>query len=243
MMSSSLGSIKVLSSGSSGNCLVLYDSKGNYLIVDVGLTWDKIAKGINYELRKCAGVLSSHRHKDHAKSLSKFIDLGVHCFGNEDLCDRYKGCILLDGPTNIGTFIVTPMTIPHDVPNTAFIIDTQDNIRVLYVTDAHCVNEVVPNVDVAIIEANWDADVMFDNAMNGCFIESQFNNHLGLDACIEYLRKIDNPKLQTIVLWHLSNTNIAKQVALEKVRNSINVPNVVVATSGLTIPLNNYDKE
>lgn len=60
-MDGSLGKIEVLSSGSSGNCLVLYDSLGKYLIIDVGLTWDKIAKGINYELSDCVGALCTHR--------------------------------------------------------------------------------------------------------------------------------------------------------------------------------------
>ena len=94
MMSSSLGKIEVLSSGSSGNCLVLYDSEGYYLIVDGGLIWDKIVKGINYELSSCVSVLCCHVHKDHSRSLAKFIGLGIPCDGNEDVCFHYKGCNL-----------------------------------------------------------------------------------------------------------------------------------------------------
>ena len=239
MKGSSLGHIDVISSGSSGNCLVLYDSKGYYLIIDVGVTWDKIAKGINYELCKCNAILASHRHRDHVKSLSKFIDLGISCYGNEDICSRYKGCNLITDTLQIGNFKVSTFPVGHDVPNNAFVIDTQDNVRVLYLTDAKELCFDVENVNCAIIEANWDADTMFDNAMNGIMTESQFNNHQSLDACISFLKKANNPSLHTVVLWHLSSTNINAEVAKERVQQEVGIQNVIVAKAGITIELTN----
>jgi phosphoribosyl 1,2-cyclic phosphodiesterase len=232
-----VGHIDVLSSGSSGNCLVLYDSQGKYIIVDVGIIWDKIAKGINYKMNDCVTVLVSHVHKDHVRSLSHLIGLGIPCYGNEDVCAHYKGCDLIADTIQIGGFKVRTFSVPHNVPNNAFVIDTIDNIRVLYVTDTSEAKQHVENVNCAIVEANWDAGVMFDNVVNDVVSKSNYNDHQSLDKCIEYLKQINNDSLNTVVLWHLSNTNINAQEAKERVQQEVGIDNVFIAKAGLTINL------
>lgn len=236
-MSSSLGKIEVLSSGSSGNCLVLYDSEGYYLIVDVGLIWDKIVKGINYELSSCVSVLCSHVHKDHSRSLAKFIGLGIPCYGNEDVCFHYKGCNLTRDKFNVSNFTISTFEVPHNVPNNAFIIDAIDNVRILYITDTSGTTQHVENVNCAIVEANWDAGTMFDNVLNDVASKSNYSDHQSLDKCIEYLKQIKTPALKTVVLWHLSSSNINAIEAKKRVINEVGIENVYVAQSGLTINL------
>ena len=66
--------IKVISSGSSGNSLVIYDSRGKYIIVDVGLPYNQIISSLNYDLTNCVSIFCTHDHfSDHTKSLDKFI--------------------------------------------------------------------------------------------------------------------------------------------------------------------------
>lgn len=236
-MSGYIGHIDILSSGSSGNCLVLYNSLKRYVIVDVGIVWDKIAKGINYKLDECKLVLSSHIHKDHTRSLSKFIDLGVPCYGNEEACNHYKGCNLLSTSIDVEDFKVQAFEVPHNVQNSAFIIDTSDEVRVLYITDTSGTKHYVDNVNCAIIEANWDAGTMFDNVVNDVVSKSNYNDHQSLDECIEYLKHIKSESLKTVILWHLSSTNINAKEAQERVKREVGIDNVIIAKSGTTINL------
>ena len=81
-----MATIKTLSSGSHGNCLAIYDSRGKYILVDVGLPHKEILKALNYDLKDCCFVLASHDHfADHTKSLDYFIKLGIPCYGNQDI--------------------------------------------------------------------------------------------------------------------------------------------------------------
>ena len=233
----SLGEIRVLSSGSSGNCVLIYDSVGNYIMVDMGLAWDAIAKGVNYRLGECAGGLCSHQHGDHSRSLSKLIELGVPCYGNYDIVSRHKGCNLITAPTSIGGFNVDTFSVCHNVPNNGFVIDTLDGVRILYCTDASKAPDIVENVNYAIVEANWDAEIVFDNVLEGIEIRSQYGNHQSLDTCIEYLKSIKNDELQCVILWHLSNDNISAPKAIERVKRELGIDNVVVARPNLTIPI------
>lgn len=230
--------IKIFGSGSSGNCLAIYDNRGKYILVDVGLSHKDILKGLNYNLTDCVSLLCSHNHiADHTKSLDYFIKLGIPCYGNQDICDHHKGCNLLPKLLKADGFNVQNFELVHNVPNNAFIIDTIDGIRILYCTDTEYIPKRVKGVHYAIIECNHDLDCMVDNAMDNKFSMSHYENHQSLDNCIEYLKQIYSPKLQAVVLWHLSDTNINAKTAKKRVQDELGFSNVIVADAGVEIEL------
>lgn len=173
------------------------------------------------------------------RSLSKFIDLGIPCYANEEVCEHYNGCIFIADVITIGNFSVETFAVPHNVKNNAFVIDTADNVRILYVTDTSGVEQYVDNVNCAIIEANWDAGTMFDNVLNDVPSKSNYSDHQSLDKCIDYLKHIKSDTLNTIILWHLSSSNINAQEAKQRVMEEVGIPNVIVAKAGITIELTN----
>ena len=230
--------VKILSSGSIGNCLVIYDKHGKYIIIDVGLPYKDILKGINYDLTNCVSILCTHNHlADHTRSLDYFIKLGVPCYGNQDICNNHKGCNLLPRLLKVGGFKIQNFELVHNVPNNAFIIDTIDGIRILYCTDTEYIPKLVRRVHYAIIECNHDTDYMIDNAMNDEYSMSHYENHQSLDNCIEYLKKIYSKDLQSVILWHMSESNINANKAKQKVKNEIGLNNVFVAKKGFELEL------
>lgn len=230
--------IKIFDSGSSGNSLAIYDSRGKYILVDVGLPHKEILKGLNYDLKDCCFVLASHDHfADHTKSLDYFIKLGIPCYGNQDICDHHKGCNLLPKVLTIDGFKIQNFELVHNVPNNAFVIDTIDDIRILYCTDTEYIPKRVKGVHYAIIECNHDYDFMIDNAMENQFSMSHHENHQSLESCIEYLKEIYSTNLQYIILWHLSQTNIDAEKAVQRVRDELGFANVEFAQSGQEIEL------
>ena len=180
---------------------------------------------------------TDERHQDHVKSLDYFINLGIPCYGNKDVCSVHKGCIELPNVLKVDGFKVQTFELVHDVPNNAFIIDTSDGIRILYCTDTQYIPKIVKRVHYAIIECNNNFDTIVDNAMEGDMTMSNFKEHQNINDCIEYLKRIYNVDLQQVVLWHLSSTNINPNDAVKRVRRELGFENVVYAQRGLEIEL------
>ena len=230
--------INIFGSGSSGNSLSIHDSRGKYILVDVGLPHKDILRCLNYDLSNCVSIICSHNHiSDHTKSLGYFIKLGIPCYGNQDICDNHEGCMLLQKILKVDGFKVQNFDLVHNVPNNAIIVDTIDGIRILYCTDTEYIPKIVKGVHYAIIECNHDEEQIIDNAMGDVYSMSHYENHQSIDRCIEYLKAIYNPNLQGIILWHMSGSNIDSNKAKKKVKDELGFSNVYVARKGLEVEL------
>lgn len=182
---------------------------------------------------------TDERHNDHVKSLDKFIELGIPCYGNDDICNHHKGCNTIKKVLRIDGFKIQTFDLVHNVPNNAFVIDTDDGVRILYCTDTQYIPKVVKGVHYAIIECNHDIDEMIDHQVDENFVsQSQHDNHQSLERCVEYLKRINNKDLQCVILWHMSSTNIDPIKAQKKVREEMSFPNVEIGCKGLEISLN-----
>ena len=180
---------------------------------------------------------TDERHIDHVKSLGYFINLGIPCYGNKDVCSIHKGCIELPKVLNVNGFKIQTFELVHDVPNNAFVIDTDDGIRILYCTDTNRIPKKVKGVHYAVIECNNDQDTIIDNAMCDVFTKSKPENHQSLCECARYLKAIDKVNLQCIILWHMSMSNIDENKAIDTIKREVGFDNVVVADSGMEIEI------
>ena len=180
---------------------------------------------------------TDERHIDHVKSLDYFINLGIPCYGNKDVCSIHKGCIELPKVLKVDGFKVQNFELVHSVPNNAFIIDTDDGIRILYCTDTKRIPKKVKCVHYAVIECNNDKDTIINNAMEDVFTKSKPENHQSLDECARYLKAIDKVNLQCIILWHMSMSNIDEKKAIDTIKREVGFDNVVVADRGMEIEI------
>ena len=180
---------------------------------------------------------TDERHIDHVKSLDYFINLGIPCYGNKDVCSIHKGCIELPKVLKVDGFKVQNFELVHDVPNNAFIIDTDDGIRILYCTDTKRIPKKVKGVHYAVIECNNDQDTIIGNAMEDVFTKSKPENHQSLCECARYLKAIDKSNLQCIVLWHMSMSNIDENKAIDTIKREVGFDNVVVADRCMEIEI------
>ena len=180
---------------------------------------------------------TDERHIDHVKSLDYFINLGIPCYGNKDVCDAHNGCIELPKVLNVDGFKVQTFELVHDVQNNALVIDTDDGIRILYCTDTKRIPKKVKGVHYACIECNYDQNTIIDNEMEDVFTKSKPENHQSLDECIRYLKAINNVNLQCIILWHMSMTNIDENKAVAMVKRELGFDNVIAANKGDIVEL------
>ena len=178
---------------------------------------------------------TDERHIDHVKSLDYFINLGIPCYGNKDVCSIHKGCIELPNVLKVDGFKVQTFELVHNAPTNAFVIDTDDGIRILYCTDTKRIPKKVKGVHYAAIECNYDQNTIIDNEMEDVFTKSRPENHQSLCECARYLKAIDKSNLQCIILWHMSMSNIDENKAIETIKREVGFDNVVVADSGMEI--------
>lgn len=235
--------IKVLGSGSDGNCLAIYNSRGKCILLDVGLPYKAILKGLNYKIDDLLSVFVTHVHQDHSKAINDCIKYGITVYANEDVCKLYPKCNVIDSILvyHDDDFTVKTFGVVHNVDCNAFVVDTCDNIRILYATDAKFIPCTVKNVDYAIIECNYSDDDIIESMVDGVEIRSHYYQHHSLDNCIDYLRHINNPDMKAVILWHASSTNLDKDKACQSVQDAISLKNVYMAKKGLEIEICKYE--
>lgn len=228
--------ILINGSGSSGNNIII-ESNGHKLLVDLGIDYKTIMSSLCYDITNVSAALASHNHIDHVRCLDKFIHMGIPCYGNKDVCDAHNGCIELPKVLKVDGFKIQTFELVHNAPTNAFIIDTDDGIRILYCTDTKRIPKKVKGVHYAVIECNNDQNAIIDNAMEDVFTKSRPENHQSLDECIRYLKAINNVNLQCIILWHMSMTNIDENKAIDMVKRELGFDNVIAANKGDIVEL------
>ena len=80
-----------LASSSHGNCYVVSDGE-TAILLECGISFRRIKKGLGFDLSAIRGCLVSHEHKDHAKSVMDMIKSGVEVFASEGTARSGTGC-------------------------------------------------------------------------------------------------------------------------------------------------------
>lgn len=190
---------KCLGTGSQqGNCYALYDNDGKILLLDLGLARKEILKGIDFNVTDVVGVVVSHGHGDHAKSVKDFENMGIPVFKPYD---ETKACPL---KIRYGSFGVQAFKVPHDgVPCYGFYI-TVDGHRILYATDFEYLPCSFKNVRLTdmIVECNHQTELVDKGQAK---YTHQIKGHCSLDTLIEKVIKENmTSDLRTVILCHLS---------------------------------------
>lgn len=233
--------LRCLASGSQGNAYIL-ECKNETLLIELGLNWTAIKKGLNYDLSNVVAVLVSHKHFDHLykPSLLSALKSGLNVFSNKEVESIYKGvkALSVGVKTQIGGFKIQPLPLKHNVENYGFIITHNEFGKLLFCTDCATMPYKVKDCNHILIEANYSDDIIVDNMCNNEFSRSASENHLEIGQTIDVLKHNYSPELQTVVLLHLSNGNSNAKEFIQRVKNELCFENVFVADRGLEIELN-----
>lgn len=74
--------IKVLGSSSRGNCYLL-QLKKETLILECGINYKDILKGLDFNLESVIGCLVTHEHKDHSKAITELTNNGIDVYSSK----------------------------------------------------------------------------------------------------------------------------------------------------------------
>lgn len=241
--------IKVLSSGSRGNA-VLLDSGTSLILLDAGIPVKKIEQAVGYDLSKISLCCVTHEHMDHARAVKDLIKKGVPVFtsdgtakalGIESYMHGFSWAhamhralkLCTDAGINVGAF----HTIHDAAEPWGFIVGYYQYCTgsyedvILYITDTEYVEQRFKHVTRVLIECNYDERIIIENRAHNVRPESLdrrvIDTHMGLETCLftlAQLQKDNKDTLREIYLIHTSDTNLDRETAKEAVQKATGLP-------------------
>lgn len=135
--------IKVLGSSSKGNCYRITD--GNTpLLLECGLPFKAIQRQLHFQLSGISGVLITHEHGDHAKSVKDMMKAGIDCYMSQGTAEALKlsghrvKVVQAKKQFKLGTWTVLPFDVQHDCAEPlGFLLANLAGDKLLYATDTY----------------------------------------------------------------------------------------------------------
>lgn len=241
--------LKVLASGSRGNCYLL-EGKNETLILECGIRYRDILKGLNFNLNNAIGCLVTHEHKDHSKAINDLIKNGIDIYtskGTAEACEvrghRIK-YIKSERAINVGEFKVLPFGTQHDaVEPLGFLIYHKEIGKLLFITDSYYCRYKFNEINHILIECNYSQKILSENIEQGLIPNSLKNrllkSHFSLNNVKEFLIVTELKEVRNIMLIHLSDTNSNAAVFQEEIEKLTGKP-TYIAAKNLEIELEDY---
>lgn len=234
--------LKCLGSSSAGNCYLLTSNSGETLILDCGIPIKEIKKGLDWNIKGIMGVLCTHKHLDHSKSLNDFKSMGIPILAPY-LGDSCKSM-------NMGGFTVKPFDLTtidgnwthtnangEPCPIYGFLITHKEMGRMLYITDCEVVKWKFRDINHILLGVNYDKDLIDrDNTGKANHV---FRGHLSIDTACDFVKANYSDSLQNVIMCHLSSENADSDSFIEKMKKVAGNANVDVAAAGKSWDLKN----
>ena len=209
--------IKVLASGSTGNCYWISDGRTS-LLIEAGIPINRIKRGLNYKLSEIEGCLISHEHQDHCKAVRDIIKVGIDCYMSQGTAEELK----LDGHRvhiiqakkqfQLGTWTILPFEVQHDaVEPLGFLLASRNGGKLVYATDTYYIRYKFSGLTHIMVECNYSLDILNENISKGLVPAVQkkriLQSHFNLENVKEFLKANDLSQVREIWLLHLSDRN------------------------------------
>jgi len=220
-----------LGSSSAGNCYLLQADSGETLILDCGIPIKEIKKGLNWNIKDVVGVLCTHKHLDHSKSVNDFKAMGIPIYAPYLKIDYMS--------MNMGGFTVKPFDLTtidgnwthtnangEPCPIFGFLITHPEMGKMLYITDCEVIKWKFKDINHILLGVNYDKDLVDTDNPKANHV---FRGHLSIDTACDFVKANDSDSLQNVIMCHLSSENADSDSFIEKMKKVAYGANVDVA--------------
>lgn len=209
--------IQALASSSRGNCFHITDGR-TPLLLECGIRYKDIQRGLNFRMSDIAGCLITHEHADHCKAVTDVIKAGIDCFMSAGTADaigvaghRLK-TVESKKAFTIGTWTILPFDVQHDSAEPlGFLLANKSGKKVLFATDTYYVRYRFRGLTHIMVECNYSMDILNNNiaseSVPAVMKKRLLRSHFSLENVKDFLRANDLSKVQEIWLLHLSDNN------------------------------------
>lgn len=233
--------LKVVATGSSGNCYII-SNESEAIIIEAGVSLTKVKQALDFDIKKVVGVLISHAHNDHA-GYAKDYESVFNVFANSHVIEA-KGLrakeISPEKGFKIGNFKVLPFRAAHDVPCLGFLVYHPEIGNLMFLTDSFLCEYSFPNINHILIECNYSDEALQESIANGLHPSLRnrlMTTHMELKTCKKILLEQDLTNVYNIVLIHLSSNNSDKDQFIETLK-VVGKP-ITIGRKGLVLDLIN----
>lgn len=232
--------LHTLSSGSSGNALIL--SRGEtHLLVDAGISCRRITasmRSLEVSPADLSAILITHAHTDHISGLPTLLKrTACPVLASEETCSELAFRIAgIEGrleplpfcrERETGGFTVTAFPAAHDSPGTCgFRLDSGDGgVGILTDTGSitEAAEEILPGVVLAVLEANHDVETLrsgpYPYSLKRRILGP--SGHLCNEDAARFAVTLAGHGASELILAHLSRENNTPAMALHAVSLSL----------------------
>lgn len=234
--------LKCIATGSTGNCYTLTSNSGETLILDCGIPIKEIKKGLDWNIKDVVGVLCTHKHLDHSKSVKDFRQMGIRIYGLYSKAAPMR-------TMKIGEFTVKPFDLTtidgnwthtdangEPCPIFGFLITHPEMGKMLYITDCEVIKWKFKDINHILLGVNYDKDLVDTDNPKANHV---FRGHLSIDTACDFVKANYSDSLQNVIMCHLSKENADSDSFIEKMKKVAYGANVDVAVAGKSWHLKN----
>ena len=223
-------SVRALGSGSKGNA-VLVQNGATRILVDCGLPIKELTKRllkVQVTLAELDGVVITHEHDDHIKSLMELSEgYRIPVYLHRQVNSLLKSKLHLTAtspfdtpePFSVGTIEITPFRTSHDAVHPLGYTLTDTDSKVLYATDLGFVPprilDEAKDANVVFLESNHDLQ-MLKNGRYPAFLKQRIlsdRGHLSNEDCARAILEMCGWGPKHFILGHLSEENNLPEIA------------------------------
>ncbi len=208
--------VQVLASSSAGNAVALHEG-GSTLLLEAGIRYADLQRGLKHRVSQLDGCLLSHEHGDHARSVKQVMRAGVDCYASEPTwqqlgVDSHRAkSVEARVPFVVGNWKVMPFDVRHDAAEPLGFLIARGPDRVLYLTDSGFSPYRFAGLTRILLETNYSERILRENVENGSIPRAHMHrvlgSHMSIERAVELLQANDLSKVEEIHLLHLSDGN------------------------------------
>lgn len=209
--------ITALASSSKGNCYRVTDGR-TPLLLECGINYRDIQKGLNFQMSTIAGCLITHEHNDHVKSIRDVLKAGIDVYASKgtiqtlNITSHRIWPVEAKKQLQVGTWTILPFEVEHDVSEPiGFLLVNQQGEKLLFATDTYYIRYRFSGLSHIMVECNYSMKILNQNVAEGIIDKGRkkriMKSHFSLENVKEFLKANDLSKVQEIWLLHLSDTN------------------------------------
>lgn len=231
--------IKILATGSSGNCYVISDDVTKVMI-ECGIKYADIMRGVEYNMDGLETALISHHHKDHTLSAARMYKVGFELVMPpecaETLCLTGKYKVYTPQPKQkleFGTFEVFPFNLVHynsdgtKCPCYGYFINSKNtNEHLIFATDTAYIKDTFGSkIDYLMLEVNYTSSCVDDNLVTEVE-KRRLTSHMSLETAKAFIKTLDRSHLKAIYAIHASASRCDKQEVYDTLKKY--APEVII---------------
>jgi phosphoribosyl 1,2-cyclic phosphodiesterase len=237
--------LKILSSSSLGNCYIM-EGEREALVIEAGVSLDLVKRAVDFKISKIKGCIVSHRHQDHSRYISRFLQSSIPVYVNSSNAMTFKDwrkpiAYVENKSFHIGEFKIKAFPLKHDVPCSGFLVSHPECGVFCFVTDTQSVPYHFPGLNHLLLEINYSDEILDDNILNDripAVVRNRVQNaHMSLDTAKFFLYSQDLSAVQDIILIHLSAGN-SNAVQFQREIQENTGKKVIIADKDMTISFN-----